>query len=83
MRETFANQYLPDIPAADRQHSTKPAVIATAGTFIPWPAGARHPRQAGTAGADKAAQALGSLLSALALVIAACFVSALRGVKTD
>ncbi len=42
MRESFADQDLTDIPAADRQRAAQAAVVAVASAFLSWPAGARH-----------------------------------------
>src|SRR5436190_16237957 len=83
MRKTFTNQDLPNISSADRQHSAKPPIVAAARAFLPRPAGARHPRQAGIAGADKASKTLGSFLCSLALVIAACPVPSLWRIESD
>jgi hypothetical protein len=83
MRKTFADQDLPDVTAADRKNPAEPPIVAAARALLPWPAGTRHPRQARIAGGDEAAKALGSFLSSLALIIAARFVAAFRGIETD
>lgn len=83
MGETFANQDLADVPSADRQHSTKPPIVAAACPFLSWSAGARHSRQPGIAGGDKTAEALGCFLCPLPLVVAARPVAALWSIETN